>query len=489
MSLYGGIELPGQPDLENIRKLDLMILPNLNRMSRYGISVDIPHLREVGSQFAAEMADLQKQISSYIPARALDQFASAAATIEEDFGSATINANSAEQIGKLLFDLLQVGRNQKLRTTGTGKVSTGKKNLDACHDDHPVVPLVQQYRERSKLKSAFCDALPKLARTHPRGPCCPLCELPHIAVTSRLHTTFTTTRAITGRLSSKAPNLQQIPIRSREGARIRQAFVASPGTKLISVDFTGMEIRDLAHLSNSTTLIRLFESGFDPHVNTAMKAFGIADAGKVDKYLHRLPSKRTNFGIQNGTTEVGLQAQVIGDYWAAGMTPPAAMLGEPGKQWFKNFIAQWHQTYPEVQPYFDTQYHHARRYGFVWNPWGRTRYIPQMYSSLPYKVQEGLREAQNFAVTSSNAEQTKLAMAECENFFETLRSSGVWVESLLSIHDQIIAEVEEKNAAALGADMRQIFEGVMNDRDSGKRLWRVPIQSDCEILERWKAKD
>jgi len=489
MSLYGGITLPGRPDLENIRKLDLMILSNLNRMSRYGIAIDLLWLAEVGSQFEIEKRELQSQIASYIPAHALDQFSARAAEIEEEQGSATINASSAEQIRVLLFDLLKVGRNQKLRTTGAGKVSTGRKNLDTCHDEHPVVPLVQQYRERAKLKSAFCDALPKLARTHPKSDCCPICELPHTASTDRLHTTFTTTSAITGRLSARKPNLQQIPIRTPEGARIRAAFIASPSTKLVSVDFAGMEMRDLAHLSNSTTFIRLFESGFDPHVNTAMKAFGISDPSKVDKYLHRLPSKRTNFGIQNGTTEVGLQAQVIGDYWAAGMIPPEHMRGEPGKQWFKQFIARWHESYPEVQPYFETQYYRARRYGFVWGPWGRTRYIPQMCSSLPYKVHEGLREAQNFAVTNSNAEQTKLVMAECDQLFNELLESGIWAWPLLSIHDQVIAEVEEDYAEPVGTMMQSIFENVMVDRQTGEHLWRVPIKSDCEILDRWKSKE
>lgn len=487
--MYGGITLPGKPDLENIRKLDRMILPNLNRMSRYGIAVDLPWLAEVGSQFEIEKRALQSEIASYIPAHALDQFSARAAEIEEEQGSATINASSAEQIRILLFDLLKIGRNQKLRTTDAGKISTGRKNLDTCHDDHPVVPLVQQYRERAKLKSAFCDALPKLARYHPRSECCPLCELPHVEGTNRLHTTFTTTAAITGRLSSRKPNNQQIPIRTEIGARIRAAYMASPGTKLVSVDFQGMEVGDLAHLANATSMIRLIEAGVDFHTRTAMSIFGITDPAKVDKYLHRLPSKRTTFGIQNGTTEVGLQAQVIGDYWAAGMKPPAHMCGEPGKQWFKQFIVKWHAEHDRVQPYFETQYYRARRYGFVWGPWGRTRYIPQLHSSLPYKVHEGLREAQNFAVTNSNAEQTKLVMVECDELFTQLRDSGIWAWPLLSIHDQIITEVEEDYAEPVGTMMSGIFENVMVDRQTGESLWRVPIKSDCEILDRWKSKD
>jgi DNA polymerase-1 len=485
MALYNGITLPNAPDLENVRRLDLMVLPTINRMSRYGIAIDPDYLAELGSQFALEMADLQRDIASYIPAHALERFSASAAQIEEAEGSATINASSAEQIRTLLFDLLAVGRDQKLKTTGAGKTSTGRKNLDLCRDDHPVVPLVLQYRERAKLKSAFCDALPGKARLHPRAECCPVCELSHVEHTFRLHTEFPTTRAITGRLSSRNPNLQQIPIRTDLGSRIRAAFVASPGTKLVSVDFSGMEMRDLAHLANAESLLKLFRVGFDPHVNTAMKTFGIDDPAKVDKYLHRLPSKRTNFGIQNGTTEKGLHAQLVGDYWQAGITPPDWLTQE----WCKGFIVSWHTVYPEVQPYFNTRYYLARRYGFVWDPWGRCRYIPQVYSSLPYKVHEGLREAQNFAVTASNAEQTKLAMAECEEIFTDLLDAGVWVFPLLSVHDQIIAEVEDDWATQVGEQMVHVFEHVMDDRDTRERLWRCPIRSDCEILDRWKAKD
>ena len=299
-----------------------MILGQLNRMSRYGIAVDVPYLQELGSQFAAEMVSLQRDIASYIPQHALDRFSAAAAAVEEEEGLAQINASSAEQIRVLLFDLLDVGRDVKLKSTGAGAISTGKKNLDLVRDRHPVVPLVTQYRERQKIKTSYCDNMPLIVRFHPRGNCCPICELPHVDSTNRLHPTWLTTRAITGRIQCKRPPLQTIPIRTAEGSRIRAAFMAGEGKVLVSVDFAGMEMRDLAHLANAESLLKLFRDGFDPHVNTAMKTFGITDPAKVDKYLHRLPSKRTNFGIQNGTTEKGLYAQLVGDYWAAGITPP-----------------------------------------------------------------------------------------------------------------------------------------------------------------------
>ena len=486
--LYGGVTLPGKPDMDNIRRIDIGVIPTLNRMSRIGIEIDIPHLRELSHEFGVACAELKKEITSYIPVWALDRFVSDAAGIEEENGSSTFNPSSSEQIGELLFDLLKIGGGMKLKFTAGGKISTGKKNIDLIRDKHPVVPKIQQYREYSKLKSSFADSLPDKAKLHPAGKFCPICELDHVESTHRLHTTFTTTRAITGRLSSKSPNLQQIPIRSKMGSKIRQAFVASRGRRdrrLVSVDFSQMEIRDLAHLANAQSMIRIYNADGDIHQNTAMKCFGITDPAKVDKYLHRLPAKRTNFGVQNGTTGKGLLAQLTGDYWASGVTPPDWLT----ETWCDGFIVSWHSEYNEVQPYFDTQYYRARRYGFVWNPFGRCRYIPQIQSSLPYKRSEGMREAQNFSVTSSNAEQTKLAMAECEDVFSTFRSSGYYCEALLSIHDQVIAECDEEIADLVGSEMLRIFEEVMNDRETGESLWRCVIKGDCEILERWKSKD
>jgi DNA polymerase-1 len=230
-------------------------------------------------------------------------------------------------------------------------------------------------------------------------------------------------------------------------------------------------------------MIRIYEADGDIHLATAMKTFGITDPAQVDKYKHRLPSKRVNFGIQNGTTEKGLHAQLVTDYWAAGMIPPDWLT----EQWCKEFIASWHKSYPEVDPWFKVQHYRARRYGFVWDPWGRVRYIPQVRSTHFWKVSEGLREAQNFAVTASNAEQTKLAMAECEGEFELLRRHGVHAEGLLSCHDQIIVEVEDEYAMAVGEMIRHIFENVMQDRATGERLWRVPIKADLEVMGRWES--
>lgn len=495
MSLFGGIKLTGRPDLENIRKLDLLPIPQINRMSRYGIAIDIPYLKELSLELASEMVDLQKQISSYVPLAALNQFSVLAAEIEDTEGRADVNANSAIQIRTLLFDLLSVGKGRDLKQTSDGKVSTGKKNLELSKADHPVVPLVLQYRERAKLKSAFTDSLPLKARYHPAGDSCPVCELSHVESTWRVHTTFTTTRAETGRFSSKNPNLQQIPTRSELGGRIRKAFYAAPGKKIVSTDFSQVELRDLAHMSAAASMIRVYQEDKDIHIYTACRAFGhdydkyaLLAAKKEAKTLTdqekaiwsdfalncRLPSKNLNFMIVYGASWKGLQAQLAlsGILW--------------DERQCQDFIDRWFNLYPEVQAYLDQQAYRARRYGFVWTPCGRIRLVPEVRSCHSYIRSAGIRQAGNMPVQGCSAEQTKLVMGELEqDFLEMHEQQGIWVWPLLTIHDQVMVEAEEDYAELICDVMKTRFSEVMWDKQTGEDLWRVPIKSDGEILDRW----
>lgn len=499
MSLYGNVELVGRPCLENVRKLDLLPINQIRRMSRVGISIDLPYLADLSSELGREMVDLQRDIASYIPPDRLDQFATAAAEIEEDQGSATINANSAEQIRSLLFDLLGVGNGKDLKQTAQGKVSTGKKQLELCRDDHPVVPKVLAYRERSKLKSAFADSLPKKAKYHPVGACCPVCELPHKYPTWRVHTQITTTRTETGRLASKSPNLQQIPARTELGARIRAAFVASPGSKLVAADFSQMELRDLAHMANAASMIKIYKAGRDTHIATACSVFDrdydyyygltikkkkklpLSDVESTElEYFtqyERMPSKNVNFMIVYGASWKGLQAQLAlsGVFW--------------DEQQCQDFINKWFNLYPEVHDYLELQAYRARRYGFVWTPCGRVRLVPEIKSYHSYIRSAGIRQAGNMPIQGCNAEQTKLVMGELDDHLLAIYDNGrgSWVWPLLPIHDEIICEAEEGSTAdGLAVLMEHVFSQVMVDKDTGEDYWRVPIKGESSVMERWK---
>lgn len=294
MPLYGGITLPGHPDLENVRKLDLLPVAAIRRMQRYGFAIDREYCHDLSSEFRAGMVELEKDIVSYIPKDKLHVFAESTeedGEEEEGADGNEFNVASAEQIGKLLFDVLGVGTGKELKRTSGGKISTGKAQLRDLEREHPVVPLILAYRERAKLISTYTDALPKIARFHPRGSCCPVCELPHRADTWRLHSEIVQTRAVTGRLAGRRPNLMNIPQRTELGSKVRAAFIASPGCKLVSADFSQVELRMMAHLANCSSMLDVYRRNGDIHVETAMACFGIDDPKKLDKISHRIPSK------------------------------------------------------------------------------------------------------------------------------------------------------------------------------------------------------
>jgi len=319
MALYGGIEMPGCPDAENVRRLDLLALPMIRRMHHYGMAIDKPYFADLSARFAAEMAELEKQISSYIPPDRLRDFAIHSAEIEEEEGDASINPASAEQVSMLLFEILNVGDGQKLKRTKTGQIATGKKQLELLASaEQPVVRLILTYRELSKLKSGYTDSLPLMAKYHARGADCAVCGLTHDIESWRVHGQIGTTRAATGRLNHKAPNNANIPSRSVNGGLVRGGYIAPSGKRLVSRDLSQIELRGLAHCANAASMIKVYQEDRDIHVFTACAAFdldeqhitqlitldkqhaiSVAQQVELDDFkLHnRLPSKNLNFMI------------------------------------------------------------------------------------------------------------------------------------------------------------------------------------------------
>lgn len=480
--LYGEVTLPGRPDLANVAKLDRLPLPMIGRMERYGIAIDIPYLNELSSQFAGHMRELERDISGYVPTDALHKFTARASDIEDDQGDSSINANSSEQIAKLLFDVLNIGSGTRLRTTSGGKrKSTGKDQLEKLRHEHPVVPKILKYREYAKLKSTYTDALPGLAKLHPRSDCCPVCELPHVDSTWRLHTDIATTRAETGRLCSRRPNLSNIPIRTNEGALVRATFIASPGTKFVSVDFSQIELRDMAHLADCKSMIRVYAQGGDIHAQTSLECFGSSD----DEF--RIPSKTSNFLVGYGGDHKTLYSKLLVAY--SMKIGEGKMKGLPDwfcEDWCETFIERWFEARPEVKEFHYLQEYRARRYGFAWGPEGRIRPIPEIRSTHSWIVSAGIRQAGNFPIQDLAATQLKLAMAECEDIFVGLLGRGMWVWPELPVHDQLITEVEEESAEEVGDLCREVFRGVMLNPETGEDYSRVPIEADVEVMDRWK---
>lgn len=451
MSLYGNVELPGKPDLENVRKLDLLPVPLIRRMQRTGMAIDRDHFRELSSELAVEMAELEKDVAGHVPPAKLHEFAAA---------GGEWNVNSPEQVAKLLFDVLGIGMGEQLKRTASGRISTGRKQLEKIKGDHPVVQKIIDYRERAKLRNTYCDKLPGMARWHPAGDC--WCGLRHLGETWRVHTEIATTRTETGRLASRKPNLSNVPQRTDLGARVRLGFISSPGYLLVSRDFNQIELRDLAHCSRDRFMLNIYAQGGDIHLATAIAAFGVPK-DQIDKLKHRLPAKTVNFGICYGLTAEGLQAQLT-------------FMGLPwDRDRCQGFIDSWYDLYPSVRDYMDLQRYRARRYGFVWDLFGRVRMVPEVRSIHSWIREAGLRQAGNMPIQALAAGQMKLTMGALEPWSNAHRD----VHPLMTIHDQLLVEVPEDRAEAVSEELAPYFNDVMGG------LCRVPITSDGEVMSRW----
>ncbi len=459
--LFGGIEVPGKPDLANIQKLDLLPLPMIRRMMRVGAGIDREYLWHLSSKLQSRKTELSQEITSYVPLSELQQYAGE--SDEEDSDGLALNPESSPQIAKLLFEQLRIGARERLKRTKSGsRISTGKKQLETLKRRHPVIPLILEYRECSKLDSTYCSKLPLIARDH--------------GDSWRIHTQIVTTRTDTGRLASRGPNLQNIPARTELGREVRAAFVPRPGSKLISVDYSQIELRLLGHAANEPNMLRIFAEGGDIHLDTAMRAFGITDPKLVDKNLHRAPCKNVNFGVGYGLGPPGLYDLMALTFATAKLDIPHWMTIE----WCAEFIQKWFDLYPKCRDYFDLQHYRARRYGIVWTMFGRVRRVPEVMSSIDRVREAGLRQAGNMPIQGDAADVFKIGMARVEKLLDQWRSAGVYVEAILPIHDELLIEADEKWADAIEAGI----EYEMGLALDGFEM-RCPILAEGKVMDRW----
>jgi DNA polymerase-1 len=380
--------------------------------------------------------------------------------------------------------------NPSLKLTPGGKVSTGKGNLELLKED-PVVQDILEYRQVSKLLNTYVHKLPRIARFHPRCVMshCPECGLRHKHSTMRIHTRYSYTRTSTGRAASSKPNLQNIPIRTDLGREVRGAFIPSPGYKLVSADYSQIELRVLADHSMDPFMLKCFEEGLDLHTATAQKIM-VSDEqlSRIDPYDgeghdtvevdkdQRRAAKTVNFGIVYGMTPRGLQAALIlmGCYWT---------LVECEK-----FIVRWYQLFQAVKGYMDEQYQRAYMMGFTWDMWGGVRYIPEVRSMLYDIRMAGERQAGNLAIQSGAGGILKVGswrVWERQKEWNKMSKSGDYPDPwamvpLLTIHDQLVEEVEEGR-------IEEGLVGIVEDMKWVNRLARlkVPIEVDGDVQERW----
>ena len=399
------------------RDVELPVARLLADVERIGIHIDVGHFKQLGAEVAEKIAALETAVY-------------AAAGTE-------LNIGSPKQLGELLFDKLGLDT-KGVRRTKTGW-STEADTLEAMIDAHPVIRPILDHRELTKLKGTYLDALPPLVSPK----------------TGRLHTTFNQVVAETGRISSQDPNLQNIPIRSELGARIRRGFVAAPGKVLIAADYSQIELRILAHLSEDPTLVAAFRDRVDVHTQTAAEVFEVPRE-EVTPEQRRI-AKAVNYGLSYGQSDFGL---------ARALDVPRTKAAEYSRRYFQRF--------PTIHKFMDDIVTLARAQGGARTLLGRWRPIPNLTSKSPQARHAAERVAQNTPMQGAGADLIKLAMLATSRRIAKER----WpIQMLLTVHDELIFESPPELAEEAGAALKAEMEGV--------HQLSVPLDVDIGIADNW----
>lgn len=397
------------------REIELPLVEVLARMEAAGIAVDSAALAQLGDAFRLEIARLE-------------------AAAEKSVGRA-VALGSPKQLGELLFGELGLSRGKK---TKTGAWSTDASVLEEIQGEHPLVGIALEWRTVSKLQSTYVEALPKL-----------------VEADGRIHTTFQQAIAATGRLSSVEPNLQNIPIRSELGRKIRHAFIAEKGNRLVAADYSQIELRILAHVTRDPHLIEAFAAGEDIHRATASRVLGKPQEEVNDD--ERAMAKMVNFGIAYGMGDFGLATR-------AGISRDAA----------KTFIAGYFERYPGIKRYIDTIKEEARANGAVTTQLGRRRPIPELRAANPALRAAGERAAINHPIQGTAADIIKIAMIRLT---PRLAAAGLKARLILQVHDELLLEAPEGEVERLIPLLIETMEGAL--------ALDVPLTVEAKTGLRW----
>jgi DNA polymerase-1 len=392
-------------------EIEAPLVPVLLRMEEAGILLDAGYLKEMSVELGAEIAGLETEIYKH--------------------AGEPFNLNSPQQLGVVLFE--KMGLPALKRTQKTKSYSTGAETLEElARRGYPIAQLLLRYRELTKLKSTYVDALPEL-----------------VAADGRIHTRFNQAVAATGRLSSTNPNLQNIPVRTELGQRIRRAFVAPPGHVLLVADYSQIELRLLAHIADEKTLIDAFAAGQDIHRATAAVVLGVAP--ELVTAEQRRAAKTINFGILYGMSAYGLSQEL-------GISTKEA----------DRFIATYMGQYPGVKRYMEETLESAEREGKVETLYGRVRWMPDIKSKNWNLRENARRMAINARIQGTAADILKLAMIAVDR---RLRDEQPGAHLLLTVHDELVLEVPAEQAEPVARIVKAEMAGVAD--------LKVPLEVDA----------
>jgi DNA polymerase-1 len=410
-------EVEKQGLLDLYEKIDLPLATVLAHMEAAGVRVDPMELERISTKTLEDLGKLEKSICG--------------------IAGFEFNINSPQQLAEVLFDRLNL---QPPRRSRAKARSTAAEVLEELALIHELPKKIIEYRELSKLKSTYSDVLPRLI--HP--------------VSGRLHTRFSQTGAVTGRLSSSNPNLQNIPIRTELGREIRAAFVSSPGCLLLSADYSQIELRILAHLSEDPVLVEAFRRGEDIHSRTAQEVFDVAPFAQTRE--HRRVAKVINFGVIYGLSAFGLAQQLDIDQKEAA-----------------KFIAKYFERYRGVKDFLDRQIAETRKIGVTKTLFGRIRQIPEINSPQLNLRNFAERTAMNTPMQGAAADLIKLAMIELDR---RLPEENFKSQMILQVHDELLFEGPEKEIPRLTKLVKEVMEGI--------HKLSVPVVAETKVGCNWR---
>ncbi|KAF1710899.1 DNA polymerase I [Pseudoxanthomonas sacheonensis] len=409
--------LAAEPGLESVyREIEMPLVPVLERIEANGVMIDADELRRQSADLSKRMLAAQQKAT--------------------ELAGRSFNLDSPKQLQALLFEELKLPAMLK---TPTGQPSTNEEALEAIADQHELPRVILEYRGLAKLRSTYTDKLPEMVNPQ----------------TGRVHTSYHQAGAATGRLSSSDPNLQNIPIRTDDGRRIRRAFVAPPGRKLVACDYSQIELRIMAHLSEDPGLVRAFESGVDVHKATAAEVFG----RKLEDVTgnERRAAKAINFGLMYGMSAFGLARQ----------------LGI-GRGEAQDYIALYFSRYPGVRDYMERTRQQAREQGYVETVFGRRLYLDYINKGTQGQRAGAERAAINAPMQGTAADIIKRAMIAVDAWLADHAARALMI---LQVHDELVFEAEQDFVETL---LREV-----TGRMSGAATLSVPLVVDSGVGDNW----
>lgn len=405
------------------KEIELPLIPIIKKMHDIGVAIDADYMKKLSKEYHKTLDGIDAQIYK----EAGHEF----------------NIDSPKQLGVVLFDeLALVGKNMK-KTAGGAK-STKESELEKLRDLHPIIPLIMEHRELSKLLGTYIDVIPTMLDSE-----------------GRVHPTFIQTGAATGRMASKDPGVQNIPVKTELGRAIRKGFVAKDGYKLCAFDYSQIELRIAAILSGDEKLREIFKSGEDVHNAVAAQVFNVP-LTEVTKDMRR-KAKVINFGILYGMGVNALKTNLGGTR-------------EEAQQFYNDYF----KTFGTLAEYLETTKKEAARDGFVTTMYGRRRYFEGIKSKLPFIRAAAERMAINAPIQGTQADIVKLAMSEIDREITKAKAEND-VRLLLQIHDELIYEIKESEVEKWSKKVKEIMEHIMDDKET----FGVPIVANASSGENW----